>query len=106
MKTEIEKLTTSIQKKVGKDSAGKIADDLASLLSLSSKADDDAKKMNDEIVKLKSDKEMLITANGNLLQQIGSVEETELLPEKEPKEEIKQVIDVRSFFDSKGKFVK
>lgn len=105
MKTEIEKLTNSIQKKVGKDSAGKIADDLASLLSLSSKADDDLKSRDDEIVKLKSDKEMLITANGNLLQQIGSVEESELLP-KEEKEVKKSVVDVRSFFDSKGKFIK
>lgn len=100
---KIEDITNSISKKLGKDESGKIADDIANLLSLDSARMQDIKKKDQEIEKLKSDKEMLVTANGNLLQQISMSTEDILEPKEEKKEEIKP-FDMRSVFDEKGRF--
>lgn len=94
----IEEYTSKIQEKLGKEEAGKIADDIASLLTYDNKIQKDLKARDDEISKLKRDKEMLIEANGNLLQQIP-VGKEEL--KEEPKEEPKN-FDFKSVFDKNG----
>lgn len=99
-----EETLTKMQEKIGKDNAGKIADDIASLLSYENSRNKDIKKKDNEIEKLRKDKEMLIEANGNLLQQI-SVEDEEIL--KTPKEEEKKKpINIRDAFDKNGNFIK
>ena len=99
----IEEYTTKIQEKLGKEEAGKIADDIASLLTYDNKIQKDIKSKDDEIIKLKKDKEMLIEANGNLLQKVSAgVEEKK----KEETEEIKPKIDLRAAFDKNGNFIK
>lgn len=103
---KIEDITKSINKKLGKDEAGKIADDMASLLTLESARLQDIKAKEEEIAKLKSDKEMLITANGNLLQQISVQEEEVLSPKRESEPEEKKPFDFRSVLDDKGRFIK
>lgn len=100
---KIEDITNSISKKLGKEESGKIADDIANLLSLDSARIKDIEKKDQEIEKLKSDKEMLVNANGNLLQQISMSTEDILEPKEEKKEEIKP-FDMRSVFDEKGRF--
>lgn len=102
----MEEKIKEMQKKLGKDEAGKIADDFASLLSYDSARSSEIKKKEAEITKLKSDKEMLITANGNLLQQIASESEEILNPKEKEKEEPKKAFDFRSAFDSKGNFIR
>ena len=67
----IEEYTSKIQEKLGKDEAGKIADDIANMLTYDSKLHKDIKDRDEEITKLRKDKEMLIEANGNLLQQVA-----------------------------------
>ena len=94
----IEEYTDSIQKKIGKEEAGKIADDIAKILTYDNKVKKDIKDRDDEISKLKKDKEMLIEANGNLLQSIPMGKEKD---EKKEVEEEKP-FDFRSVFDEKG----
>lgn len=103
---KIEEITKSINEKLDKTEAGKIADDVANLLSLESARLKDIKSKDEEIAKLRKDKEMLIEANGNLLQQI-SAENEEILNPK-PAEEKKRIepFDMRSVFDEKGHFKK
>ena len=100
-----EETLTKMQEKLGKDEAGKIADDIASLLSYENSRNKDIKKKDQQIEKLTKDKEMLIEANGNLLQQVSSQTE-EILQTKPQEEEKPQKIDIRSAFDKNGNFIK
>lgn len=97
---KIEDITNKIQEKLGKEDASKIADDIASLLTYENSLQKDIKDKSEEISKLQKDKEMLIEANGNLLQQVpfGKDEDNkkELDDEKKP-------FDFRSVFDENGK---
>ena len=99
-----EETLNKMQEKLGKDNAGKIADDIASLLSYENARNKDIKKKDTEIEKLKKDKDMLIEANGNLLQQVSTQSE-EILNPKEEKEE-KKPINIRACFDKNGNFIK
>lgn len=99
-----EETLNKIQEKVGKDNAGIIADDIASLLSYENSRTKDIEKRDNKIKKLEKDKEMLIEANGNLLQQVSSQSE-EILKPKEEEKEVKK-IDIRSAFDKNGNFIK
>lgn len=100
-----EETLTKMQEKIGKDNAGKIADDIASLLSYENARNKDIKKKDNEIEKLKKDKDMLIEANGNLLQQI-SVEDEEVIKNPVKEEEKKKPINIRDAFDKNGNFIK
>lgn len=100
-----EETLNKMQEKMGKDVAGKVADDIASLLSYENARNKDIKKKDSEIEKLKKDKDMLIEANGNLLQQI-SVETKEILePKEEEKKETKKV-NIKDCFDKNGNFIR
>lgn len=93
----IEEYTNKIQEKLG-DEAGKIADDLANILTYDNRIQKDIKDKDNEIMKLKKDKEMLIEANGNLLQQIPLGKEE---PKDDSKEEHKN-FDFKTIFDKNG----
>ena len=97
-KVKIEDITNKIQTKLGKDEAGKIADDIASILTYDNALQKDIKDKNNEIDKLKKDKEMLIEANGNLLQQVSFGKEEK----KEEEKEERQPFDFKSVFDGNG----
>lgn len=99
-----EETLTKMQEKIGKDEAAKIADDIASLLSYDNSRTKDINKRDKKIEKLEKDKEMLIEANGNLLQQI-SVETKDIEPQAQTPEESKP-IDIRSAFDKNGNFIR
>lgn len=95
----IEEYTSKIQEKLGKDEAGKIADDIANMLTYDSKLHKDIKDRDDEITKLRKDKEMLIEANGNLLQQVAFGKEE--VKTNNQDEDIKK-FDFKSVFDKNG----
>ena len=99
-----EETLTKMQEKIGKDEAAKIADDIASLLSYDNSRTKDINKRDKKIEKLEKDKEMLIEANGNLLQQV-SQETKEIEPQAPTAEETKP-IDIRSAFDKNGNFIR
>ena len=94
---KIEDYTNKIQEKLG-DEAGKIADDIANILIYDNKIQKDIKDKDDEITKLKKDKDMLLEANGNLLQQIPVGKEED----KPKKEEEPKNFDFKSIFDKNG----
>ena len=103
---KMEDITNSINKKLGKEEASKIADDMASLLTLDAGRIRELNGKNEEIEKLKKDKEMLIEANGKLFQQI-SQETEDILNPKEPLEEPEvKPFDIRSVFDERGNLKK
>lgn len=101
----IDESLKSIQKKLGKENSGKIADDIANIMTIDSNYKKDIKDKDDYIIKLKEDKEVLITANGRLLKQVSQEDESILNPKKEEKEEYKP-FDFRSALDEKGNFKK
>ena len=93
----------SMEKKLGKENSSLIADDMASLITLHAEREKTLKDRDEEIEKLRKDKETLITANGNLLQQISAESEDILRPKKEEKED-KKPFNFKSVLDSKGNF--
>lgn len=93
-------ITDKIQEKLGKEEAGKIADDIANILIFEESNDKIIKEKDNEINKLQEDKEMLIEANGNLLLKVPQEKEKKEEEEKKPNDPF----DFRSIFDSKGKF--
>lgn len=99
-----EETLNNLQEKIGKDSAGLIADDIASLLSYENARNKEVKKKDKEIEKLKETKEKLIEANGNLLQQISvETKDVNLEPQAEPTE---PHFDLKSAFDKDGNFIR
>ena len=75
---EFEKITKSIQDKLGKENTSLIADDLGKLITDNGTMNTEMKQKDEQITKLKQDKEALITTNGNLLQQVAMGNEDKL----------------------------
>lgn len=103
---EFEKITHSIQEKIGKEKTGLIADDLGKLITDNANMNKEMKTRDDEIVKLKQDKENLITTNSSLLQQVSMGDEPPETNSYNKKEEEIKPFDYRSAFDEKGNFKK
>ena len=102
---EFEKITKSIQDKLGKENTSLIADDLGKLITDNATMNKDLRTRDERILKLEQDKEALITSNGNLLQQVAMGDEGGLINKNEPKEdEPSKPFDYRSVFDEKGNF--
>ena len=100
-----EETLTKMQEKIGKDESAKIADDIASLLSYDNSRTKDINKRDKKIEKLEKDKEMLIEANGNLLQQI-SVETKKVNIEPQASEPQEPHFNLKDAFDKNGNFIK
>lgn len=102
---KFEEITNSILEKIGEEKAGLIADDIGMLLTDNTTMNKEIKERDDTITKLKTDKENLITTNGNLLQQIAIGDDTESIYKKEEKPvEKPKPFDYRTVFDEKGNF--
>ena len=101
-KEDFENKMNSIQEKLGKENASLIADELGLLITDNVQMNKELENKNEEIKKLKTDKENLQTANINLLQQIPMGDD--FRKEKEEPEEKKQPFDFRTAFDEKGNF--
>lgn len=96
-------IQSSIKSKLGEENTGLIADDLANLITLNSTHEKNIQDLGKEISKLKNEKETLIQANGNLLQQVSMSTDEILKPEKDDKKEFTP-FDFRSVYDEKGNF--
>lgn len=99
-------IQNSIKEKLGDENTGLIADDLANLITLNSKHENDINDLNGEISRLKKDKETLIQANGNLLQQIDASKDNVLKPKEENDNNEYTPFDFSSVYDEKGNFKK
>ena len=98
---ELAVITDSIKEKLGEEATALIADDLGLLMSENNRIFTSINSKDEEITKLKEDKERLVKANANLLQRVP------ITPEKPAKsEEPKKSISLSSCFDSKGNFIR
>ena len=100
---DFEKTINSIQEKIGEEASSLILDDIGFLLTDNQNVNKELENKNNEITKLKQDKETLQRVNSNLLQQIPMGDEEDLNPENK-KEEKRIPLDFRSVFDEKRKF--
>lgn len=91
----------SINEKLGEETFGTISDDVANLMSYDEALRKEIEEKQEKIDKLTKKNEMLVEANGNLLQKVSAGIE----PKKEEKEEPKK-IDLRAAFDKHGNFIK
>ena len=98
---EIEDITNSIKSKLGDEEAGKIADDLASLLIYDKSQKDLISEDSSKIKKLQEDKDLLVQANANLLGKIpmGKAGDDEFEKVEEPE----KPFDYRTIFKD-GRF--
>lgn len=98
---EIEDITNSIKSKLGDEEAGKIADDLASLLIYDKSQKDKLTEDSSKIQKLQEDKDLLVQANANLLGKIpmGKAEDDDFAKKEEPE----KPFDYRTIFQN-GRF--
>lgn len=97
-------IVDTIQEKLGKEEAGKIADSLANILIIEESNAKTLQEKNDKIDKLGKDKDMLIEANGNLLLHTAQAKEEESFFDERKEEKVNTPFDFRSVFDEKGKF--
>ena len=102
---ELEVITNSIKSKLGDEATALIADDLGTLITKNTQVYNNLLSKNDEITKLKDDKEKLVIANGNLLQQVPMTNPSSK-EDKEDKQEDYSNFNFRSLFDEKGRFKK
>ena len=94
---ELETITNSIKSKLGDDNVALIADDLGTLITRNIQVHNNLLEKDNEITKLKEEKEKLVVANGNLLQRIPIG--TSSKAPKEYEEEVKKSFNFRSVFD-------
>lgn len=99
----IDEITSSIKNKLGDENSGKIADDLANLLIYDKNLNDDIKKKDEEITRIKADKDLLVQANANLLGKIPMGKDDEEEFETSKKETNPEYFDYRTIFE-KGRF--
>lgn len=97
-------ITNSIEEKLGKDASATIADDFGILMTENAKTQETIKNQAKEIEDLKARNEKLVSANGNLLQQIPMGKEPEKPSEKETEEKVSH-LSWKDAFDSKGNFI-
>ena len=106
-KEDFDNLTKSMQEKLGKEASAKIAEDIGKLITDNTQKNNEILKRDNEINKLKQDKENLIATNSSLLQQVGKSTE-DFSNSKKQKEEEKEnkPFSFKSCFDEKGNFKK
>lgn len=98
-----DEIVNGITDKLGEETTSAIGDDIANLISFQSNQQDEMKKRDTEIEKLKKTNDMLVKANGSLLQQVSAYTEEK---EEIEKEAPSKPFDYRTLFDKNGKFKK
>lgn len=104
---EMETFIKGIQEKIGKEASGLISDDLGMLITDNTKMNKDLTNKENEINKLKEQKEKLIATNGNLLQQIsmGNQDDFKNNITNKKDEEDKKPFSFKAQFDEEGNFI-
>lgn len=100
---ELNNVINSINEKIGEDLSAQIADDIAKIVTANTTTLDAISNKDKEIEKLNTEKQNLIMANGNLLQQVS------FLPKKDDKKDENdknddEKIKLSELFDEKGNF--
>lgn len=101
---DMQKVFKSLEKKLGKENYSKVADDLGTILTDNETMNKTISSKDEEIEDLKKNNELLVTANGNLLQQVGMGEEPPK-PNEDDSSKGQPKISLKSAFDEKGNFI-
>ena len=102
--TDFQARITQLQEKIGEETAGTIADDLASLIADNETMNQEITKRDNQISDLQKRNTTLITANGNLLQQVSMGFQK---PKDNNEEDNKpKSTSFKDCFDEKGNFKK
>lgn len=99
-KEDLEKLTSSIEQKLGKENFATISDDIAKISVYNDNTNKEIEGYHTEISQLKEKNEKLVESNGVLFQQVAMGKE-----EKEPEKEEKPKFKFKNAFDEKGNFI-
>lgn len=102
---DMQKVFKSLEKKLGKEDYSKIADDLGTILTDNETMNNTISSKDEEIDTLKKNNELLVTANGNLLQQVGMGEDTSKKKNEDDLSKGQPKISLKSAFDEKGNFI-
>ena len=100
---ELNNVINSIKEKIGEDLSGQIADDIAKIVTANTTTLDTISNKDKEIEKLNTEKQNLIMANGNLLQQVSFLPKKEDKKDENEKDDDKK-IKLSELFDEKGNF--
>ena len=101
-KEDLQELFNGIEQKIGSENYSKMADDIGVLLTDNETMNNTIENKNKKIEELNRNNEILITANGNLLQQIGM--EVSKENNSETQTENKLTFSLKDAFDEKGEF--
>jgi len=99
---DFENKMNSIQEKIGKDPSALILDDIGELLIDNQTVNKELTAKDEEISKLKEEKEKLQMVNASLLQKIPMADDPDTKEDEDDKK--KQPFDFRTVFDEKRKF--
>lgn len=102
---DMQKVFKSLEKKLGKENYSKVADDLGTILTDNETMNKTISSKDEEIEDLKKNNELLVTANGNLLQQVGMGEEPPKHNENDDVTKGQPKISLKTAFDKKGNFI-
>lgn len=91
---------SSMEKKLGKESYAKIADDIGIMMTANTQTLQEIEKRDNEIKDLKTTNEALVASNGNLLKQVAMAPDPSVM-KSEDKEEIKP-FNMKDAFDEYG----
>lgn len=101
MEEEIEKLTSTIQEKIGEENSALISEELVSILSKTKNSLQELSESKSQIKKLQNEKDNLIDVNGKLFQQIT----VGTKPNVKTEDEKSKNFNFKSIFDEKGNFL-
>lgn len=105
MKNEdLSKRIASINKTLGKEEAAKIADVLGEIITDTKAVNETLENKDKEIETLKSDKDVLMTTNANLLKQVGTIDEPDDNLKKPTQQPEHKPFNFRDAFDASGEF--
>lgn len=102
---ELLKITSSIEEKLG-DNSAIIADDLGLLLTGNANSQKLLQDKDAEIAQLKSTNEKLVIANGNLLKQVPIEHKVEKSVTNRHEENSESSINLSDAFDKSGRFTR
>lgn len=96
-----DEILNSVNEKLGEETFSTISDDIANLMSYNEAMENDIKAKDEKIEKLTKKTDMLVEANGNLLQKVSAG-----IEKKEEEKEEKPKINLKAAFDKNGNFIK
>lgn len=101
---EFQKNINQIETKLGTENVANVADDLATLVTDNMAMNTQIDNLQNEINKLKNDKEMLIQTNGNLLLKVKMGLEEPKPSSQNSEIDNKPKFNLKDAFDEKGNF--